>query len=278
MAGLMWVNSAGARQFLSPILNKCEGKAFTFGNDRAMIGPVSAVMRPTDLPLIRRSRLLASLAETDLAAVLATCFVQTLPRGAIPCRQDERPEFLHVVLSGGVGLFGEGPREDVLVEFFGPGDPFILPAVVLDAPYLMTARILEEARILMWPAAAFRAQVRASGSLSYGASLTLSSHWRVLVGQIKDLKLLSAIERLSAFLLALAPNDKGPVTVKLPGGRALVAGRLGVTPQSLSRAFAALRPLGVSGSGREVSITDPKRLRESAGARAVNSQGLRQPQ
>lgn len=228
-------------------------------------------MRPSDLPLIRRSRLFAQLSEPDLAAMLASCFVQTLPKGAAPCRQDDKPEFLHVVLSGKVGLFGQGLREEVLVEFFGLGDSFILPAVMLDAPYLMTARILEEARVLMWPAAAFRAQARSNGTLAYGATLQLSSYWRALIGQIKDLKLLSAIERLSAFLLALAPRDTGPVTVILPGGRRLVAGRLGVTPQSLSRAFAALRPLGVSGSGREVSIIDPARLRKFTGSRALGS-------
>lgn len=226
-------------------------------------------MRPTDLPLIRRSRLLASVSEADLAAMLATCFVQALPKGAVPCQQGEKPEFLHIVLSGSVGLFGEGSREEMLVEFFGAGDSFILPAVMLDAPYLMTARLLEESRLLLWPAAAFRAQVRANGTLAYGATLMLSTYWRTLVGQIKDLKLLSAIERLSAFLLALSPRQSGPVTVSLPGGRRLVAGRLGVTPQSLSRAFAELRSVGVSGSGRQVAIADAARLREFTGGRAL---------
>jgi len=221
-------------------------------------------MRTTDLPLIRRSRLFAQVSEPDLAAMLATCFVQTVPRGTVTCQQGEKPEFLHIVLSGGVGLFGEGPREQMLVEFFGPGDCFILPAVMLDAPYLLTARLLEEGRLLLWPAPAFRAQARATGSLAYGATLLLSSYWRSLVGQIKDLKLLSAIERLSAFLLALAPRQTGAVTVTLPAGRRLVAGRLGVTPQSLSRAFAALRPLGVTGSGRKVAIVEAARLREFA--------------
>ena len=145
-------------------------------------------MRPTDLPLIRRSRLFAPVSETDLAAMLATCFVQTF-KGAVPCHQGEKPEFLHIVLSGGVGLFGAGPREETLVEFFGPGDSFILPAIMLDASYLLTARLLEESRLLLWPAAAFRAQVRANGALAYGATLLLSVYWRSLIGQIKDLKL-----------------------------------------------------------------------------------------
>lgn len=226
-------------------------------------------MRTTDMPLIRRSRLFSQVGEPDLAAMLAACFVQTLPASATLCRQGEKAEFLHVVLSGRVGLFGSAGHEEALVEFFGAGDAFIVPAVVLDAPYLLTARMLEEGRILMWPAAAFRAQVRATGALAYGAVLLLSGYWRTLIGQIKDLKLLSAIERLSAFLLALAPRETGPVTVTLPGGRRLVAGRLGITPQSLSRAFAALRPLGISGGGRQVTIVDPARLREFAGARAL---------
>lgn len=224
-------------------------------------------MRPSDLPLVRRSRLFSHLAEPDLSSILSICFVQALPKGATPCRQNDKPEFLHVVLSGGVGLFAEGPRDETLIEFFGPGDVFIMPAVMLDAPYLMTTRLLEEGRILFWPAASFRAHVRANGNLALGAALVLSSYWRSLIGQIKDLKLLSAIERLSAMLLALAPRQTGPVTVLLPGGRRLVAARLGVTPQSLSRAFASLRSLGVSGSGRAVTIVDPARLREYSGSR-----------
>jgi CRP/FNR family transcriptional activator FtrB len=219
-------------------------------------------LRSSDLPLIRRSRLFSQLGEAELKAMLASCFVQELPKDAVPCRQNDKPEFLHIVLSGSVGLFGESSREEMLVEFFGPGDVFILPAVLLDAPYLMTGRLLEAGRVLFWPAATFRDHMRTNGALAHGASLLLSSYWRTLVGQIKDLKLLTAVERLSAMLLALAPRQHGAVTVPLPGGRRLIAGRLGITPQSLSRAFAALRPLGVSGNGRSITIADPARLRE----------------
>ena len=221
-------------------------------------------MRTTDLSRLRRSRLLAELPPADLATMLAGCFVQALPEGAVLCRQGERARFLHVVVSGRVGLFGESADREALVEIFGPGDAFIVPAVMLDAPYLLTARLLDEGRVLMWPAAAFRADVRANVSLALGAAMQLSGYWRTLVSQIKDLKLLAATDRLSALLFALAPRTPGPATVTLPGGRRLVAGWLGVTPQSLSRAFAALRPLGVSGGGRQVTIANPARLRRRA--------------
>jgi CRP/FNR family transcriptional activator FtrB len=228
-------------------------------------------MRRSDLAPIRRAKLLSEVPEPEMATMLAPCFVQALPEGAVLCRQGEKPDFLHIVVSGRVGLFGETERDEALVEIFGPGDAFIVPAVALDMVSLLTARMLDEGRILMWPAASFRTQVRANVALAYRAMLQLSSYWRMLVTQIKELKLLSAVERLSALLLSLAPRASGPTKVVLPGSRGLVAGLLGVAPQSLSRAFSVLRPIGVTGSGREISITDTARLREIAGPRALKA-------
>ena len=222
-------------------------------------------MRRTDLAPIRRAGLLAGMPDAALARMLRPAFVQPLPEDAVLCRQGEKPDFLHIVVAGRVGLFGERGSDEALIEIFRPGDAFILPAVALDMPSLLTARLLEESRILMWPAEAFRAETRTNGRLAYSAMLQLCGYWRLLIGQLKDLKLLTATERLSNLLLSLAPRRGGPAKVVLPGNRPLVAGMLGVAPQSLSRAFAALRPLGVSGGGREIAITDLNRLREIAG-------------
>ncbi|MFI5001439.1 MAG: cyclic nucleotide-binding domain-containing protein [Reyranellales bacterium] len=219
-------------------------------------------MRDADLPMLRRSRLLAQVPAQDTAAMLDGCSVETMAKGSVLCEQGEKPELLHIVLSGQVGLFGEAAGSETLVEFFGPGDAFILAAVMLDAPYLLTARLIEESRILMWPAADFRERLQVNGALACGASQLLAVYWRTLVSEIKELKLASATERLAAFLLGLAPRKDGPVTFSLPGGRRLVAARLGIKPESLSRLFAALRERGVTGGGRQVTIADPDRLRD----------------
>ena len=221
-------------------------------------------MLNSDLASIRRARLLGDIPRSRLASILAGAFVQTLPAGAVLCRQGEKPDFLHVIVSGHVGLFGERESDEALIEIFGSGDAFIVPAVVLDMPSLLTARTLDESRILLWPAAAFRRHVQSNSRLAYGIVLQLSSYWRMLIGQLKDLKLLSATERLSNLLLSLTSRQRGAAHVMLPGNRTLVAGMLGVAPQSLSRAFASLRPLGVSGGGRQITISNVARLREVA--------------
>ena len=49
--------------------------------------------------------------------------------------------------------------------------------------------------------------------------------------------------------------------VNLPYEKALIAKRLGMTPESLSRALFKLRPLGVSVNQENVSIADVAALR-----------------
>ena len=66
-----------------------------------------------------------------------------------------------------------------------------------------------------------------------------------------------------------APAKDGAATVTLPQERKLLAAHIGVTPESLSRAFVALRAVGVGGRGRKVTIDDVARLRAFCGADEV---------
>jgi CRP/FNR family transcriptional activator FtrB len=186
-------------------------------------------------------------------------FVQTVPAGTLLLAQGDRATHLHIALSGRVGLIGRSPDgTETVVEFFEPGDVFIAPAVILDAPYLMSARVLRQARIAMIEAEHFRRCLATDHGLTTAMMRELAGHWRLLVQQIKDLKLRRAPQRLAAYLLKLSGGQVGPVV--LPGGRRELAARLGMTPESLSRAFNELRALGVSGRGSSAFIADPAKL------------------
>jgi CRP/FNR family transcriptional regulator, transcriptional activator FtrB len=222
-------------------------------------------MREQDAELARRSPLLAGLSEAQFARVTRGAFAQALPRAAEVCHEGDMAEFLHLILSGRVALLGGEAAHETVVEFFDQGDVFVAPAVMLELPYLMSARVVSPARILMLPAAQFRESLRQEPELTYAMAALLARYWRTLVGQIKDLKLNTALQRLAQFLLALAPREPGPATITLPEERRLIAARLGVTPESLSRAFAQLRASGVSSRGRRVTIADPRGLNRILG-------------
>ena len=69
---------------------------------------------------------------------------------------------------------------------------------------------------------------------------------------------------MAEFLLELSDCREGACTVTLPYDKVLIAGRLGMKPESLSRAFAKLRGFGVSVHQNHAKIADVSRLRDYA--------------
>jgi CRP-like cAMP-binding protein len=88
-----------------------------------------------------------------------------------------------------------------------------------------------------------------------------SYHLRLLVEQIEQIKLRSAPRRIGEFLISLAAGQaNGPCSLNLPYEKALIANRLGMQPESFSRALKRLKPVGVEVHGDDVMIADIKAL------------------
>lgn len=223
-------------------------------------------MKPSDrealagIPLFRD-------ASREIAERLAIgAFVQTLPKGTLLFEQGQAPEFLHVLLEGRCGLIGNrSDGEECVVEIMHSGDCFILPAILLDAPYLMGARVLESSRIAMISAETLRRALAVEPQLMRAAALQLARYWRVLVRQIKDLKLRSTPERVGAHLSALCNGtESGGAILQIQDEFRAIAARLGMTPETWSRALKQLESVGVRAKGHRIEIEDVARLREFA--------------
>ncbi len=214
---------------------------------------------------------LAALPDAVLRRIADTATAETVPAGTMLFEQGARPEHLHVLLDGQVGLLGVGSDgQTAVVEVLHPVDQFILAAVLTDAPYLMSARALTDVRLLRLDAAALRKQVRSEPELAVTMIVSLSRHFRMLVRQVKDLKLRSTAQRLGCFLLELAREQPNPRALRLPYDKQLLAARLGTTPENLSRAFATLRAHGVRTSGAMVNLDDSARLAAFAQPDAIS--------
>lgn len=174
-------------------------------------------MKASDRDWIAQNPVFQSLEEDDLNVLLGNAAVQDQPADTVLFRQGEQAIFLHVLIEGRVGLMGVGMDDrQVVVEFMEPGESFILAAVLTDAPYLMTARTIQRSRVLVIPAGTLREHVSANARLAVSMLASLSRHYRMMVRQIKDLKLHSATERLGCYLLALESWEREPATVPSP--------------------------------------------------------------
>ena len=79
---------------------------------------------------------------------------------------------------------------------------------------------------------------------------------------MEQLKARTGAQRVAEFLLELAGATHGFCEVTLPYDKVLIAGRLGMKPESLSRAFARLREYGVTVRHNNAAIADIAVLRE----------------
>jgi CRP/FNR family transcriptional activator FtrB len=220
-------------------------------------------MRPGDYELFKRTELFEALGETVAQRLARGAFVQGLPKGAMLFHQGDGAEFLHVILTGRISLFARGPDEqETVIEFFAAGDMVVAAAVVLNLPYLVSARVTSDARVLMIPGETFRRAVTQELSVASAMMTVLCRHWRLLITQVKDLKLKSASQRLATYLLTLAEGSKDGCAIQLPESRRSLAARLGIAPESVSRSFAQLEAHGVRVDGRQVEIADAAGLRK----------------
>lgn len=218
-----------------------------------------------DLPLF------SQVPRRSLKRLFVSARLHHFAAGSVLFRENDSAEYLYIALDGHVALAtagGSGP--DVIVEFVLPGQPFITAAVLLGRPFLMSARVIESSRVILIPAAEFRHAVATEHALSLALNMVSSEHWRLLIGQVKSLKMRTASQRLAAFLISLVDRRTGEAVLTLPCERQVLASWLGMVATSASRAFRELAALGVQGRGRRLTVKSLARLSEFANVKPTS--------
>ncbi len=171
--------------------------------------------------------------------------------------QAETPNFALLLLSGSVELLGVRGKEETLVEFVR-GPDLILPAAVLNQqPYLMRARVLGEAWLVMIQAAAFRDAVASDHALCLAVLACQAAQFRRQIKHAKNLQLRSAEERIGCYLTQLLNGAAVGEPVRLPLEKRLIASQLGMTRETFSRTLNVVARHGIRVDGDMVTLADP---------------------
>ena len=110
---------------------------------------------------------------------------------------------------------------------------------------------------------AIERHLRDDPEFSLALADSIAGHLGRLIDRTADQSLLTVPERLVRYLLSKNPDANGKPTVRLPFSKSLLARDLGVTPETLSRAFAQLAELGVTIDNRDIHVRDIEALRAS---------------
>lgn len=210
-----------------------------------------------DFAVLAKIPWLSGLPLTALRDITAEASVIRCRPGDTLFHQGEEARFLHIVLDGELCMSTTiSAGEETVVDLLGRGDVPLAAAVLTCKPYLMSARALTPASVMQLPAERLRHDLRSQPDLAMAMLAVLSEHFRTLVGELKDQKLRSASQRLAKYLLTLTASRSGAAILRLPHSKSIIAARIGIRLETLSRVFSALSQCGVTIDGHVVSVAD----------------------
>ncbi|MCW9034833.1 MAG: cyclic nucleotide-binding domain-containing protein [Alphaproteobacteria bacterium] len=222
----------------------------------------SRLLSDDDLALVCKSPTFVELPEEDVERLMAGASARTMPRHTLLFSQGDAADRFYVVLEGKVKLFTAMESGDEgVVEIVEPVHTFAEAAMFASGRFPVNAEVVESSVLVQVSAEPFFRELSQNTVLAFKIMAAMSRRHRRLLRQISDLKLKSPGQRLGSFLLSLTEKLEGRAQVKLPFDKTLIASHVGMKPESLSRAMARLRDIGVICERRNVDINDINALR-----------------
>jgi len=214
-----------------------------------------------DWEIVMRAPLFKAMGPTISRAMIADRVPRHYARGEQLFEQGDPADGFFCLLEGWAKLYRlREDGEEVVVAIFSAGETFAEAAMFLGGRYPASCDAVSPARILKVDAAKLRRAVLDQPQLAFDMLAAASMRLRQLVDEIEQLKARSAPQRIAAFFIKQANAASGPARIALPYEKALIASRLGMKPESFSRALGRLTRLGVIVDRESVTIEDLAKL------------------
>lgn len=194
-----------------------------------------------------------------------------MPAGSILFTQGEEADRFFVLLDGRVKLYTASPSgAENIVQVFGPGDFFGLPAMLGLGTYPVSGETITPARLIIMSRAVVLEWLRETPDQVPYLLALLGRRYERMLDSLAAFKVLSPRERLCRYLLDVAARtaplpDSGPCSFTLPLPAHMIGARIGLAPENVSRAFSWLSREGVEVVRGTVRVQDIGVLRRMAG-------------
>ncbi|MCK8515871.1 Crp/Fnr family transcriptional regulator [Methylonatrum kenyense] len=224
-------------------------------------------MTETDISgALSTSPLFRSLQPDKRKAIAERCKRLPLRSGTILFHQDDPADRFFLVLSGLIKLFRTSPSGvEKVIHLIGPGETFAEAVMFMEArQYPVTAEATADCELIAIPSAPYREALRTSPQACFRLLADLSARLHLRLHDIDQLTLQQATPRVVHFLLAQADREhREDAIITLTAPKHVLASRLSVTPETLSRILHGLAARGlVRIQGRRIELLEIQRLRQ----------------
>lgn len=215
--------------------------------------------------LLGRTPLFGDLPAPTRALIAAATQECRYARGAVVLQKGACPTGLVVVVSGKLRESCCSPRgEEKVVEILGVGKTCGEAALFLDSPYPMCASALTNVVLLHVEKRALEEIIDGDPKFVVRLLQVLAERQNAILRDIHADARSSPLQRLVGYLLEECRADGADTgSITLPAAKQVIASRLSMTPEALSRTFRDLADAGlIEMSGKRVKLLDADRLRE----------------
>lgn len=218
---------------------------------------------------LRRLPVLAALSDEQLARVRRGARLVELAEGEHLFEHGQRAERFFMLREGRIKLYRLSPEGDEkVIEIIRPGQSFAEAVMFMEGKrYPVSAQALVRSELVAFDNAVFLQILRESVDTCFRVMAAMSMRLRARVNEIEALALQNATLRLVNYLLGELPEDAGDsAEIRLPAPKNVIASRLSVQPETLSRILHQLCDKGlITVQGRTITVHDVPALRRYGG-------------
>jgi CRP-like cAMP-binding protein len=147
-----------------------------------------------------------------------------------------------------------------VIHIFAKGESLSEAWALVGQLHLATAEAASAARLVSIPTEHVEACIRSAPDLALAMIALATQHVGQLMKQLAQLKTQTGLQRVADYLASLCPARSGRCVISLPYDKGLIAARLGLTPESLSRFLAKLKSIGVEVHASDLIVRDIGKL------------------
>lgn len=227
------------------------------------IRPLSTEKFLANVPLFRE------LPAADIQRIASKTTVIDAPRGTVLLHRGDPCHGMHVIVYGRIALTLQSPQGgEKVVELMGPGQSFGEALMFIEAPYLISAEALDDAKLLHVARESVLAEIDRDPRFARRILGGLSQRLHQLMIDVESYSLRSGTQRVIGYLLRDSSENHAAnaMVTTLHAAKGVIASRLNLTQEHFSRILHQLIEEGlIEVSKREVRILDIRRLRAHEG-------------
>lgn len=215
--------------------------------------PESEIIKDTLL----NNSLFQNCGEESLTEIAQGSKIIEAGKGQLLFSNEDEAESYYIVINGWVKLYRETlDGAQAVVDILTTGHIFGETSIFQDDLYPYSAESTEPTKLISLSLKHLKQAIEQNPKIAMAMLSSMAMYRKQQDKELEHRTLQNAPQRIGCFLLRLADQtEPGPVTIYLPYDKTLVASRLGMQPETFSRALSKLKKetgLRVKGATIEV--------------------------